>query len=322
MATKLLNTLSIKELTARMDPKGNAAKIAEVLQQKNAILDDIPWVEANESFSNRTVRRSAEPTGSFRKLNLGISPSASKTTPIVDVVGLLEDYSNVDVRLAAAAPSPEIFRSQEDMSFVGGMGKTIAGKLISGNANTTPEEFTGLNARMDAIATNVIDAGGSGSDTTSIYVVTWDLDYVHGIFGRGMQGGLKQEDLGKQLIVDSNGLQNTWWVTHFMWEAGLVIRNERGIGRIANIESSKTATTNAFNEDDLIDLMVEMDLLPSTRIYMNRNLFAQSWKRLKDKNNVYFTRNDGLDAGGLPLSFNGIPMRLVEQITNTQTAIS
>lgn len=305
-----------------MDPHGNAARIAEVLQQKNAILDDIPWVEANETFSNRTVRRSAEPTGSFRKLNLGISPAASKTTPIVDVVGLLESYSKVDERLAAAAPSPAQFRSDEDMSHVAGMGKTIAGKLITGNANTTPEEFTGLNARMDNIATNVVDAGGSGSDLTSIYLVTWDLDYCHGLFGRGMQGGIKQEDMGKVVIEDSSSLINTWWVTHFIWEAGLVVRNERGIGRIANIESSKTATTNAFNEDDIIDLMVEMDLMPSTRIYVNRNMFAQMWKRLKDKNNVYFTRNEGLDAGGLPISFNGVPIRLVEQITNTQTAIT
>ena len=100
-----------------------------------------------------------------------------------------------------------------------------------------------------------------------------------------------------------------------------MVRIARGIGRIVNIESSQTATSNAFDEDDLIDLLVEMDVLPSTRIYVNRNIYAQIWKRLKDKNNVYFTKNDGLDAGGLPVSFNGIPIRLVEQIVNTQTAI-
>ncbi len=321
MATKTLTTLSIKELTARIDPRGQAAKIAEVLQQKNAILEDIPWLEANETFTNRTVRRSAEPTGSFRKLNLGIAPAASKTTPIVDVVGLLESYSKIDERVVAAAPSPREFRSTEDMAHVAGMGKTIADKLFTGNANTTSEEFSGLNVRLDATGqTNVVDAGGSGGDETSIYIVTWSPDYTYGIYGRGMTGGIKAEDLGLQMI-EASGIINTWWVTHFVWEAGLVVRNERGIGRIANIESSKTATSNAFNEDDLIDLMVEMDLLPSTRIYVNRNIFAQMWKRLKDKNNVYFTRNDGLDAGGLPISFNGVPIRLVEQIGNAQTAV-
>lgn len=322
MATNTLSVLTIKELTARTDPKGNAARIAEVLHQKNAILDDIPWVEANESFSNRGVRRSNEPTGSFRKINLGVASHASKTTPIVDVVGLLEDYSKVDVRLAKAAPSPVQFRTDEDMAFVSGMGKTIAGKLIYGNSATTPEEFTGLAPRLDSITTNCIDAGGSGGDTTSIYIVTWSNDYCHGLYGRGMSGGISTEDLGQQLVIDSNSLHNMYYVTHFMWEAGLAVRNERGIGRVANIESSKSAATNAFNEDDLIDLMVEMDILPTTRIYVNRNISAQMWKRLKDKNNVYYTRNQGLDAGGLPLSFNGVPIRLVEQITNTETAVS
>lgn len=322
MTTKTLSMLTIKELTARMDPKGNAARIAEVLQQKNAILDDIPWLEANDTFSNRGVRRSNEPSGSFRKVNLGVAAHASKTTPIVDVIGLLEDYSKVDTRLADAAPSPVQFRTDEDMAFVGGMGKTIAGKLVYGNASTTPEEFTGLAPRLDSITTNCIDAGGSGGDTTSIYIVTWDKDYAHGIYGRGSQAGLKSEDLGIQTWEDSSSLINRWYVTHFMWEAGLVVKNERGIGRVANIESSKSASSNAFNEDDLIDLIVEMDIMPSTRIYCNRNMFAQMWKRLKDKNNVYFSRNEGLDAGGMPLMFNNIPIRLVEQILNTETAVS
>jgi hypothetical protein len=323
MTTKTLSVLTIKELTARTDPRGNAARIAEVLQQKNAILEDIPWVEANESFSNRTVRRANEPSGSFRKINLGVATEASKTTPIVDTVGLLESYSKVDVRLAKAAPGgPAQFRSDEDMSFVSGMGKTIAGKLFYGNSKTTAEEFTGLEPRLDSITTNCIDAGGSGGDTTSIWIITWDLDYTHGLYGRGMNGGLEQRDLGTVAIEDSSGLINEWYLTHFIWECGLCVRNERGIGRIANIESSKTASSNAFNEDDLIDLMVEMDIMPSTRIYVNRNLFAQMWKRLKDKNNVYFTRNQGLDAGGLPISFNGVPIRLCEQIINTETAVS
>lgn len=323
MATKALGNLTIKELTARIDPRGNAARIAEVLQQKNAILDDIPWKEANETFSNRTVRRSNEPAGSFRKLNLGVAAEKSETTPIVDVIGLLESYSKVDKRLVEAAPSPTQFRSDEDMSFVAGMGKTIANKLFYGNADTTPEEFTGLAARLDATSdTMVIDAGGSGSDTTSLYIVTWDMDYCHGIYGRGMQGGLSQQDRGLQVWEDSNSLINTWYVTHFRWEAGLVVRNPRGMGRVANIEASKTAASNGFNEDDLIDLMVEMDIMPSTRIYCSRNMHAQMWKRLKDKNNVYFMRNDGLDAGGMPLMFNNVPIRLVEQISNTETAIS
>lgn len=320
-AATYVTKLSIKELTARIDPRGNPARIAEVLQEKNQILEDVPWSEANETFSNRTVRRAQEPSGSFRKLNEGVAFEASKTTPIVDVIGLLESYSKVDKRLVEAAPSPNEFRNTEDMSFVSGMGKTIAKKLFYGNTLTTPEEFTGFAARMNAAGdTNVIDAGGSGGDCTSIWVITWGLDACHGIYGRGMNGGLEAKNKG-EVIIEASGLINTWLMTHFRWECGLVVRDPKCMGRIASIESSKTSTTNAFSEDDLIDLIVEMNIGPSTRIYMHRNIMAQCWKRLKDKNNVYFTKVDGLDAGGMPLNFNGIPIRQVDQLSILETAL-
>jgi len=321
MSTNTLINLTIKELTARIDPQGNAARIAEVLQEKNQILEDIPWAEANETFANRTVRRASEPSGTYRKLNQGVAYHASKTTPIVDVIGLLEDYSKVDKRLVEAAPDPVKFRSDEDMAFVSGMGKTIAESFFYGNTLTEPAEFTGFAPRMDsANDTNVIDAGGSASDCTSIWVVTWGLDACHGIYGRGMNGGLDSQDKGEQ-IFESSSLLNTWMVTHFRWEAGLVVRDPKCCGRVASIESSKTAAANGFSEDDLIDLLVEMEIGPTTRIYMHRNIMAQAWKRLKDKNNVYFTRNDGLDAGGMPLAFNGIPIRQVDQLSITETAL-
>lgn len=236
MATNTLTQLTLKELTARIDPRGNAARIAEVLHEKNQILDDIPWSESNETFSNRTVRRAAEPTGTYRRLNAGVAYEASKTIPVVDVIGMLESYSKIDVRLAEAAPGgPESFRSQEDMAFVAGMGKTFTESLIYGNAAELPEEFTGLAPRMNAATdTNVIDAGGSGTDCTSIFVVTWGLDMVHGIYGRGSKGGLQMHDHGIQVIDESTSttvphtLMNRWYVTHFAWEGGLSVRE---IGR-------------------------------------------------------------------------------------------
>lgn len=329
MTTNTLTKLTLKELTARIDPNGNAARIAEVLQEKNQILDDIPWMESNETFSNRTVRRAAQPTGTYRQLNKGVAFEASKTIPVVDVIGMLESYSKVDVRLAEAFPGgAQAFRSQEDMAFVGGMGKTFAESLIYGNAAELPEEFTGLAPRLDSASdTNVIDAGGADSDCTSIFVITWGYEFAHGIYGRGSKGGLQMHDHGIQVMDESTSttvphtLINRWYVTHFAWEGGLAVRDPSGIGRIASIESAKAATANIFSEDDLIDLIVEMETGPSTRIYMHRNVMAQCWKRLKDKNNVFFGRNEGLDAGGMPLNFNGFPIRQVDQISITETAL-
>lgn len=329
MATNTVTVLTLKELTARIDPNGNAARIAEVLHEKNQILDDIPWMESNETFSNRTTRRASEPTGTYRQLNKGVAFEASRTVPVVDVVGMLESYSKIDVREAEAFPAgAQAYRSQEDMAFVGGMGKTFAESLVYGNAAELPEEFTGLAQRMDAAAdTNVIDAGGSGVECTSIFIVTWGMDGVMGIYGKGSMAGLQMHDHGIQVIDESTSttvphtLMNRWYVTHFAWEGGIAVRDPKYMGRVASIESAKDGTSNIFSEDDLIDLLVEMETGPSTRIYMHPNIMAQAWKRLKDKNNVFFGRNEGLDAGGMPLNFNGFPIRQVDQISITETAL-
>jgi hypothetical protein len=146
-------------------------------------------------------------------------------------------------------------------------------------------------------------------------------------------GGLQMHDEGIQVIEASTGntttgspyphtLMNRWYVTHFAWEGGLVVRDPQGMGRIANIESGKADTANIFSEDDLIDLLVEMNTGPTTRIYMHRNIMAQAWKRLKDKSNVFFGRNEGLDAGGMPLNFNGFPIRQVDQLSITEVALT
>jgi hypothetical protein len=101
---------------------------------------------------------------------------------------------------------------------------------------------------------------------------------------------------------------------------GMVVRNFKSIGRIANIEPD--GASNIFDEDDLIDLLTRMTQGPGRRIYANRYVMAQMWKRLKDKTNVYLTPADGLDAGGAPMRFNGVPVRQVDQILNTETDVS
>jgi len=94
----------------------------------------------------------------------------------------------------------------------------------------------------------------------------------------------------------------------------------RAIARYANLEP--TGTTTTFDEDELIRLINRMVTGPGTRIYCGTEMLTQMQIRLKDKTNVYFTRDQGLDAGGPVLRFNGFPVHKVQQILDTETAIS
>lgn len=323
MATLTANGLTLTEVAKRHDPNGNLAAIAEVLERAVEINQDVPWFEANDTFSHTSVRRQRLPSGSWRKLNKGVASEKSDTAQVRDVIGILESWSKNDVEVINAFKNPTQARNDEDQAFVQGLGQTMASTILYGNTITTPEKFTGLAPRMDAISatTNVINEGGSGSDLTSIFVVDWGYDKVGMLYPRNSIAGLQVEDMGKQIVQDSSSNDFMAYVTHFIWKAGLFVKNPRSIGRIANIESA--GASNTFDEDNLITLLNRMTKGPGMRIYCNETVMTQAQIRLKDKSNVNWAVEQGL--GGVPfMSFSGVPVRQIHSdiLLNTEAALS
>jgi len=321
MATRTPTGLTLVEVAKRLAPDGTQARIAEVLAEKNDILNDIPFRPANDTFVNKTVRRSKEPAGAWRKLNEGISPGMAKTTVKWDVIGLLESYGLHDVEIIDNMPDPKQARNDENVAHIAGMGKTMATALMYGSTTATPEKFNGLAPRLDDISASptVISQGGSGGDTTSIFVVDWGPDTVHGIYPKNSVAGLDHQNMGIQLVDDPDSLKYRAYVDWFTWRMGLAVKNPKSIGRYCNIEAS--GSSNIFDEDNLIKVIIQMTQGPGMRIYVNKTIMAQMWIRLKDKTNVHFTRIDGLDAGGAPMAFNGIPIRQVDKILDTEVVV-
>lgn len=322
MATRTLSRMTIAEVMKRLDPDGNMAEIAEVLAEENTILQDAPWQPSNAVWSNKTTRRASEPSGTWRKFNQGVNKSRSETVEVVDTIGLLEDRSEIDIEIVNSFPDKDKARSDEDKSFIDGLGKEMTATLLYGDGVDDPEEFSGLAPRLDTLnssAYNVIGNGGSGSDLSSIFVVTWGRDCYMG-YPPGTPVGLQMINMGIESVLDGSSLPFLAYVTVFKWRAGLIVRDHKCIGRVCNIEDA--GASNTFDEDALIDLLPRMRTGPGTRIYVNKTVMSQAWKRLKDKTNVYFTRGEGLDAGGPPMYFNGYPFRQVDQILITEGAVA
>lgn len=313
--------LTLVEVAKRKDPSGNMATVAEVLNQENDIIQDAVWREANDTFSNKTVRRASLPAGSWRKLNSGVAIEASTTRELVDTIGLLETWAQNDIEIINAYPNPMQARNDEAMAFVEGLGQTMASTMIYGNAATTPEIFTGLAPRLADIAatTNVINEGGTGSDLCSIFVVDWSPTGVYMVYPKGSAAGLEHKDKGIDTVRDSSGNMYEAYVDKFVWKAGMVVKNSKSIGRIANIES--TGASNIFDEDNLITLMNRMTKGPGRRIYTNQTVLTQMEIRAKDKTNINYSSVEGL-APGPVMTFKGVPVRLVEQMLITEAALT
>lgn len=315
------NRMSLIEVLKRHDPDGNLSTIAEVLNEKNDIFADAVWKEANDVYSNKTTRRSSLPSGTWRKFNQGVDTESSETIELVDTIGILETRSENDKDLIDSYKDPTQARMDEAMSFVEGLGQTMATAIAYGDAAADPEKFTGLAPRLDDIAStaNVINEGGTGSDLASIFVVDWSVTACYMTYPRNSAVGLEHVDLGVVDAWDSDSKKFRAYGDLFKWKAGMVVKNPKSIGRIANIESA--GSSNIFDEANLITLLNRMTKGPGRRIYANETVLTQMEILFNDVANRYFTKEDGLAAGPV-LRFKGVPVRQLDALTITESALT
>lgn len=305
---------------------GKISVIVELLAQTNEILDDMRWVEGNLPTGHRTTVRTGLPQGTWRQLNYGVQPAKSTTSQVNDACGMLETYSEIDKALADLNGNTAEFRLSEDKAFLEGLSQQMAQTIFYGDTATTPEKFTGLGARYNTLnanaaksAQNIIDAGGSGSDNTSIWLVVWGDLTVHGIFPKGSKAGIQMRDLGEQTLGDANGDRYQGYRTHYKWDAGLTVRDWRYAVRIANIDVGDLA---GANPPDLVKFMIKAThKVPSLKtgqpvFYMNRT--GRQWLDIQasNKDNVMLKMSE---FEGRPVrDFLGIPIRTCDQILNTE----
>jgi hypothetical protein len=167
--------VTLLDIAQATDPKGNIAAVAELLTQTNEILLDMPWMEGNLPTGHKASIRTGLPTPIWRSFYQGVPPTKSRRAQITDATAMLHDRSEVDVEEANLNANLNAFRLSEAKAHVEGMNQRMAGSLFYGNASTAPEQFNGLAPRYSSLAatngTNIIDAGGTGSDNTSIWLV-------------------------------------------------------------------------------------------------------------------------------------------------------
>lgn len=321
MATNSSNThLTLVEVAKRTHNNAMVA-IAEILHKEKPAIQHADWVEATDMFSNITTQRYSLPSGTFRRFNAGVASETSKTRQIVDQMGMLESYAEHDQRLVDKMPNPAQFRNDENVGFIEGLGQTWSYQLFYGNALVDPEKWTGLAPRMAALnSTTIQGCGGTGSDVSSIYLVKWSPQTCHMIRPRGATVGLQHEDLGVETKVGSDNTMYQVYRDHFMWDGGLVVRDPKGIGRIANIETS--GSSNIFSDDVLIDVVTQLRGRGAGFVgYCSLVVYAQILKAIKDKTNVFHSVMDPFGKGEVP-SLLGIPIYPDETILNTETAIA
>src|SRR3989304_3947315 len=151
MAT-IVSGYSLVEQQKQIAPDGSQMKVIEALAlEMGMILEEAPWLPSNDVWTHKSLLEANRPTGTWRKLNTGVATEVRRTTERLDVIGMLETYSECDKAYADKMPSPEVYRMGVAKSFLRGLGKTLVDKIIYGNANADPDQMHGIKTRLDTI---------------------------------------------------------------------------------------------------------------------------------------------------------------------------
>lgn len=334
---------TLYDVATRTDPGGEIADIAEILSEYHMIMDMLPYYEANLPTGHQHTVRNSLPTPTFRLLNRGVVPSKSTTGQIVDTIALLEERSHVDIEVAKLNGNSASFRLSEARAFLQGMTNTIADTLITGDVSVNPERFNGLQSRYFSLGTTyttssqMISAGGVGSDNTSIWLLGLGPDGVFMTYPKGSQAGIEHMDRGIQTVVDANttGAYLEAYVDVWKWKAGLAVKDYRNVVRICNIDVSNLSTFGDGTDTSaniLKYMSLAIDNLPPDHKAMRpvflmskATLSALRFKALTQTNvnlSIQQWFNESVPRHMNPVFFQGIPCLRMDAITETEATIT
>ena len=323
---------TLLDLSRRADSNGKVTQIIEQIEPLQEILQDIPFIEANEGSFHKTTVRTGLPQGTWRLLNYGVQPEKSTTKQVTDTVGMLETYAQVDKALLELNGNSAAWRMSEDKAFLTGMTRNFVSSVFYGDTTVNPERFTGFAPRFNTPSTldtqsgyNLIDGGAADgqTDTLSIYLVGWGPDTVHGIYGRGLGAGWTATDLPEDTLNDAAGGLFQGYRTHYKWNVGLTVRDWRYVARIVNIDSS-ALTKDAATGAKLIQLMIDAaervsDLNGANfRFYVPRKIRAFLRHQILAKTTNQL--NWDTVGGRKVMTFDDIPVRRTDALVD-ETAI-
>lgn len=342
------NATTLADISRALGPDGTLAPWINIASQSNGILDTMQWAPGNLPTGNRTTQLVGLPQGTFRLLNRGVQPTTERTATVMDTSAMLETFSVVDRAAADMTNDPQRYRLNRDRAFMQGIAQQLSTALFYGNTAADPAAFNGLAVRYNSLSAptgaNVLDALGTGSNNTSIWLVVWGEDAICGMYPKGSVAGLQVRDVsGDQPIVNADGTRFMAYQTHFKWDCGLMVNDWRYAVRVCNIDvPALRAGTGANVINQMIEALARVPVLPSGTgaingtagmgaeaapvnpgnqafFYMNRRVLVALQQQFRSDPRAYLTID--MVAGKPITSFLGVPCVGVDSILNTEARV-
>lgn len=330
---------TLLDVAKSLDPSGATADVIELLNQTNEILLDATWAEGNLPTGHRTTVRTGLPSVVWRRMYGGVPPSKSTRAQVDEACGMLEARNEIDVKAANLNGNSSAYRLSEANAFLEAMNETMASTLFYGNTLVNAERFNGLATRYSTISgaangNNIIDCGGTGSNNTSIWLVTWGDQTLTGIFPKGSKAGISHQDLGEIDAFDASQNRFRALADRWTWDCGIALKDWRYTVRAANINVADLVTSvtptypgvNGTSGVSLPDVLIEMTArLPRQGMgrpvfYVNRTVGKMLRRQAMNKSQNALSIE--VAQGQIMTMFLGIPIRICDQLLSTEGRIT
>ena len=283
------------------------------------VLDEAPFLRA---MAARTVagntftytKTTANPSVGFRDINDGVENTKGTYSKVVLAMSFLDASFAVDEAAAMVDERGlDHILAIEAQSHLRQAMRNFEEQILNGTVGGVATAFDGFadQANLNQLAdAQVIGAGGSGSDVSSVYLVRFGEGDVQALWG---QNG--QISIGERRMVErdgsSTGRFNAYAHAISAW-TGLKVGSVHSVVRIANLED---AASNSLT-DDLISQA--LSVFPTGRgpsaIVMNRPQLS----RLQQSRTA--TNATGAPAPFPSESF-GVPIIVTDSLSQSETAI-
>lgn len=352
VVTSIMNP-TLKNIVDRTAPNGGVAKIIEAAEIAMPLLRDATFLQCNDGTSHEVTVRTGLPELAERRYNQGIKQTKTETMQVKEQTAMLEDLSVVDAKLAQKSGNVDNYRASERI------GKLQAGHIwlgrnfIYGSPALSADTFMGVAPRYSSLSamsgSQIVDAGGTGSDNTSIYAVTWGGAGANLIYPENTTAGFEMRNLtpnGPQLVPApvqaADRKEMLGYVDWMGLHVGLTQGDWRSGGRIANIDVSdlsSDASTGADIYDLLTDLKWKLQVSTAgtgidlqtgelvtgkTVLYVNRTVGAFMEKQARNHKNVELSIREvaGRDANKIfQLYYGDWEVKVLDTITNTEARV-
>jgi hypothetical protein len=322
---------------AMLPENKDSADVINMLAAQNPILEDAMTLECNRGLYHETTVKTGLPSITWGKLYSGIPAGKGSMQMVKDTTGFANSASEVDTRLVdiyEKAEEKASIRFEQAAEHLEAMAQEVAKAIFYHDSSTDPTKPMGLSPRFNSFSaensSQLINGGGSGSDNTSMWMISFDKRACHLIYPKGFHAGIDRKDRGIIPVTDANGNRFMAYREEFAWHLGVTVRNWQYVSRACNIDVSNLEV-DASTGANLVNLLTEMyyahkgrrTVMGKTFIYMNTTLvkFLDYQARLEKNTNLFLTFDKYGPNSKEVLHFRGIPIRESDALLNTEAAV-